>query len=160
YAAQIQNDADKDTRTKTLVQEQWELVAGNIKAACQESHLKEAKTAKAWELDHVWEPSPFPVELPAAERTQVSEPAFSIIPWIARPAKLLSEMPDQPGEVRFAKEIRDRNGRGLLLDPLTREEAEKRHQADETYATAERLSDGGLLTVRRLGPDPDSNSAY
>jgi hypothetical protein len=155
YAAQIQEDARFDAHAKNLVREQWERVSRDINAGCEEFRAKEAATVKAWGFEQVWEPSPFPVELPEAERVRVSEPAFSTTPWISRPEWLLSVMPDQPGELRFGKEIRGRNGRDLLVAPLTREDAEKRHHAGETYATAERLADGSLLTVKRPGLNLD-----
>jgi hypothetical protein len=162
YAAQIQEDEGLDARAKNMVQEQWERVSRDIQAGCEEFRAKEVATVKALGLEHVWEPLPFPVELPEAERAPVSEPAFSTTPWISRPEWLFAVMPDQPSELRFGKEIRERNGRDLLVAPLTREDAQNRHHAGEAYAMAERLADGSLLTLRRPGlhlQDPENPDA-
>jgi hypothetical protein len=153
YVAHIQNDDTLNGYAKKVVREAWERVSSNIEAVCDEFHAKEAATIKALKLEHLWEPSPFPVELSGAERARVSEPAFSITPWIGRPGWLVGEMPDEPGEVRFGKDIRRRNERDLFEVPLSREEAEKRHHASETYAMAERRADGDLLMVMRTGKD-------
>ena len=164
FVAQYENDHRHTGAAKNVIRKQWERVSGDIKNVCEEFHAIEAATVKALKLEHVWEPSPFPIELPAAERAQASEPTFSITPWIERPAWLLGEMPDRPGEACFGKEIHARDQRHLFVVPLTREEAEQRHHAGETYATAERLADGSLLMIRRtsfglrdLGwpPNPD-----
>jgi hypothetical protein len=151
FVAQYQNDDRHTGAAKELIRQQWERVSGDIEKVCEEFRAREAATIKALKLEHVWEPSPFPVELPPAERARVSEPAFSLRPWMPRPQWLLGEAPVQPGEVRFGKEVHTRNGHELLVVPLTREDAEKRHHASETYATTERLTDASLLVIRRVG---------
>ena len=129
--------------------ELWQMIEADIAALCAQSHAREAENAKALKIEHIWEPSPFPVELPAAERTSVAEPVFSRATWISRPSWLLGEVPDTPGEVRFAKATIWRHGRTTLLVPLTREEAEQRHRDCEHYVTVALLSDGARLVIRR-----------
>jgi hypothetical protein len=149
YVEQIERDDRINGYAKNLVREQWSRVSGDIESVCAEFHAKEAATIKALKLEHIWEPSPFPVELSVAERTSRSaEPVFSITPWVDRPSWLLEEAPEQPGETRFAKEIHQRDRRVILQVPLTREEAEDRHRERECYAVAMRLPDGLLFTTR------------
>lgn len=153
YVAQVQSDETMNGYAKEFVRKQWDRVSGDIEALCKKFHAQEAATVKALKLEHIWEPSPFPVELPAAQRARVGEPSFSKAPWISTPSWLYGEMPERPGEVRFGKSIRSRNGRAFFVIPLTREEAKKRHLASEPYARAERLADGTLLRISRDGAD-------
>jgi hypothetical protein len=160
YVEQIVRDDDWTEYWKNLVRKQWERVSGDIESVCAEFHAKEAETIKELKLEHIWEPSPFPVELPVAERASRSaEPPFSTTPWVSRPSWLLQEVPEQPGEVRFAKQIHQRHGRVILQMPLTRQQAEERHREREHYALAVRLADGLLYTTRFLSlwdrNDPD-----
>ena len=63
-------------------------------------HAREAETAKKLKLGDIWEPSPFAVEVPEAERTmRCAEPLFVTTPWIARP----------PGLVRGSRSIQARS---------------------------------------------------
>lgn len=131
---------------------------------CAELRADEAELADALELGDVWEPAPFPVELPPEERaSRSSEPAFHATPWIPRPTWLFGEMPERPGEVRFAQATNDRRGRKVLEIELTPEQAEERHLRHETYVLAARLP-GGLLALvwhARLGsastPQPSAH---
>ena len=150
FVAQYLNDGAHTETAKDLIRQQWERVSGDIEKVCEEFHAREAATVKALNLEHVWEPSPFPVELPPAERARVSEPVFSLQPWVARPPGLLGEMPAQPGEMRFGKEVHTRSGREIFVVPLSRDAAEERHNTNETYAVAERLADGSVLIVRSV----------
>ena len=125
-------------------------VLKNIEATCAECHANEAKVIKALKLEHVWEPAPFPVELPADQRTiGTAEPPFALTPWPARPPWLWQEVPQQPGEVRYAKRSLWRGADVMLLVALTEAESEERHRENETYVVAERLPDGLLLLVSR-----------
>jgi hypothetical protein len=151
YVEQIQNDPAIDSYVKTEVKEEWTRVSSNIDVVCAELRAKEAAVVRALEIEHMWEPSPFPVELPATERARVSEPAFSTTPWISRPPWLLGEAPDQPGEIRYAEKTHIRDGRVLLVMPVPSEEAEQRHRAEGSYAMAARLPDGAMLLTKRLG---------
>lgn len=139
---------------KNLVRKQWELVSSDIEAACAEAHAKEVETIKELKLEHIWEPSPFPVEVLIAERTsRTAEPIFSVTPWLDRPSWLVGEAPERLGEMRFAKAAHYRNGRVSLQVPLTSEQAEARHRDLEDYVLAVRLPEGQLLLVSRFGWD-------
>jgi len=86
-----------------------DLLARDIKEVCAEFHEREAKAVKAMKLQSIWEPSPFPVELPAAQRnSRTAEPLFVPEPWLPRPPGLWLDVPEVPGEVRFAKTWRHR----------------------------------------------------
>jgi hypothetical protein len=53
-----------------------------VASICAEYHEKEEATAKALNLGDAWQPSPFPVEVPANEReTRTNEPPFIDEPW-------------------------------------------------------------------------------
>ena len=127
-----------------------EYVERDIRDVCAEFHDREAKTAAELKLGDIWEPSPFPAELPPDERDQVAESLFVPTPWIARPPGLLAEAPERAGEVRFAKNTFERVGRIYLLAPLTADEAEERHREREDYTLVTRLADGLLLVLKRL----------
>ena len=94
-----------------------------------EARSQEEKVARVHRLGDAWEPSPFPIEVPEAERAQrCDEPPFPARPWIAPPPGLVNAPPTQPGEVRFAsKSLRRRSGLVLVV-ALTHEEAEERHR--------------------------------
>lgn len=125
-------------------------------AFCAQCHAREATVAKELKLDGIWEPSLFPVELPATEQRQAAEALFSTTPWITQRPSPLMDLPAASGEVRFAIDVGRRDGRLVLIAPLTRQEAEERHQRSEKYALAVQL-DGGLdFVVRReLCTDPN-----
>jgi hypothetical protein len=138
-----------------------EYLARDISAVCAEFHDNEAKAAKELKLGDIWEPSPFPAELAPAQRSQVAEPLFVPTPWIARPPGLLEEAPKHAGEVRFAKNTFERDGRIYLLAPLTASEAEERHREGEDYVLVSRLADDLVLVLDRKAwwdrnqPNPD-----
>jgi hypothetical protein len=98
-------------------------------------------------IEQVWEPSPFPVELPTAERSKAAEPPFSTARWPVRPRWLWQELPQVPGEVRYAKKWLRRDDDPLLLVALTAQQAEERHREHENYVLAVRLVDGSLLII-------------
>jgi hypothetical protein len=131
-------------------------MAGDVEAFCAPYHAREAATVQARKLAGIWEPSPFPAELPAVERKRVAEPSFVTTPWIARPQWLLGTMPEKPGEVRFAKDWLRRKGDLRLIVPLSGDEAEERHRNVEDYILAARLSDGLLLLLEWNGLDRDN----
>jgi hypothetical protein len=138
-----------ERRGKHAAREHWERASKDIAATCAECHAQEARTVKAMKLERLWEPSPFPVELPAGKRARVSEPVFTTMPWPEQPSWLWQDMPRQPGEMRYAKDV-VRHGGPRLLVALTREEAEERHRERESYALAARLTDGLLVLVYHL----------
>jgi hypothetical protein len=127
------------------IQAQRALLDRDIALVCEEAHREETANATAFGLDEVWEPSPFPIELPAASRRSVDEPAFNTTPWIPKTTGLVVAPPEQPGEVRFADQWLKSDDRVALLAPLTREEAQRRHEASESYCLATRLRSGELL---------------
>ena len=80
------------------------LLSRKIEDVCDEFRAEEARTVKALKLDSLWVPSPFPVEVPKAERVKpTSEPTFGTTPWIETPSWLLGRLPKQAGEVCFAE---------------------------------------------------------
>jgi hypothetical protein len=134
--------------------EQREFLARDTEAICSEFHAKEDKLAKASKLGDVWEPTPFPVELPQSERTsQLADPLFRPTPWIPRPPELFGDPPEMPGEVRFAKDWLRRSGRVMLIAPLTPAEAQERHRNVEPYVLAARLERGALALLDHGGRD-------
>lgn len=122
---------------------------------CAQRHAEEASKAKELKLDGIWEPSPFPIELPVAERRQSAEALFSTTPWIAERPSPLMDRPTVPGELRFAIDVGNREDFKLIA-PLTRQEAEERHQRFEKYVLAVRL-ESGLDFVLKREPLSDPN---
>jgi hypothetical protein len=114
---------------------------------CAEFRHKEAEAAKELKLGDVWEPTPFPAEMPERERLRCAEPHFVTTPWIARPAGLVGQVPDHPNEVRFAKDALRRKGGLIMLVPLTREVAEEMHRTRQDYVLATRLPGQTLLVL-------------
>jgi hypothetical protein len=88
-------------------------------AFCAQRHAREASVAKELKLDGMWEPSPFPIELPAAEQRRAADALFSTTPWITQRPSPLMALPAAPGEVRFAVDVGRREGRLILIAPLT-----------------------------------------
>jgi hypothetical protein len=131
----------------------WERLTADIDGVCAKLHKWEAETVKALKLERIWEPSPFPVELPASERSRLAEPLFLPTPWIPSPPGLWQEVPTQPGEVRFAKRYWRSDGDLILPGALSVEEAKERHEALEDYVMVARLTDGLLLIIRFSGWD-------
>ena len=129
-------------------------------------HAKEAETARKLKLGDVWEPTPFAGEVPeAALKTKCAEPFFTTSPWIARPPGLVQEVPEHPGEIRFADDTVWRNGRVVMLVALTHDQAKERHRTGQSYSLATRLPGGNLLLFRyysgRSPHDPhETNSNY
>ena len=135
------------------IKEIWERLTTDIDAVCANLHKREAETVKALKLERIWEPSPFPVELPASERSKSVEPPFLPTPWIPSPPGLWQELPTQPGEVRFAKQYWYGKDGLILPAALSAEEAKERHEALEDYVMVARLADGLLLKMMFSGWD-------
>lgn len=128
----------------------------DVEAFCAERHAREASVAEKLKLGGIWEPSPFPIELPAAEQRRAADTLFSTTPWITQRPSPLVDLPAAPGEVRFAVDVGRREGRLILITPLTRQEAEERHQRSETYVLAARLGSGlDFVLKRKLCVDPN-----
>jgi hypothetical protein len=136
-----------------------ERLGQDIDELCADARACEAITAKALKIEHIWEPSPFPVELPAAERRARSDEVLFIPrPWVARPSWLLQELPESVGEIRYAKDFLVRKGRSVLVASLARDDAEDRHRNSEPYVLAARLSEGPALVLFRDGEDRNDPS--
>jgi hypothetical protein len=145
---------DLDKGFKQLIRTHWQDATSDIETFCAKMHAEEAAAIKAMKLDAIWEPSPFPVELPPAERrARSAEPVFMTTPWLPPPSWLWQELPTVPGEIRFAKDFSRRNGRLILPVALTRGDAEVRHHAGENYVLVARLPDGLVLMIRQCGWD-------
>lgn len=151
-----ERDASSSDRARSWAEAQKRFLARDINDICAEAHATEAKTAKALKLQGIWEPSPFPVEVPFDERqARTAESLFVPQPWISRPPSLLEDLPDEPGNIRFSKDWLWRNGEKRLVAALSREQAEEAHQYGESYLLATRLLDGSLLLLDRQGRDRD-----
>lgn len=154
---QVETDDGYDDDDRKRLRERWDLLSRDIETVCAEFHAKEATLIKVMKLEHIWEPSPFPVEVPAARRkSETSEIFFSVEPWIERPPALLQELPEKPGEIMFARDTLERNESVMLMAPITREEAEERHRGLESYVLATRLDDDISLVLKRR-TDRDRN---
>lgn len=161
YVQRSETKALTSGQVKSWVEAQRVLLARDINDVCAEAHASEAKTVKALRLQGIWEPSPFPVELPEAERRdRTAERSFVPQPWVARPPSLLESLPDQAGDVKFAKDWLVRNGERVLVAPINREQAEERHQNGEDYLLVARLPDGLLLRLQRDGTDRDDPDRF
>jgi hypothetical protein len=162
YIREVEHHDPSNPYWKSWATQQWEFLATDIDVICAELHAREAETVKALKLEHIWEPSPFPVEVPVAEAaSRTAEPIFAAKPWISTPPWLLHEPPGRPGDICFAKDDLHRNGRIVLLVPLTRDEAESRHRNGEGYVLASRLEERVLLLLQYYGRDRhDPRCAY
>ena len=126
----------------------FEDLTRDIEATCARYHAREAETVRELKLERFWEPSPFPVELPSVQRAgRCSEPTFIAKPWPAAPPWLWQDLPQVPGEVRYAKNYVWHGNEAKLLVPLTAEEAEDRHRALESYEVVRREPDNRLLSI-------------
>jgi hypothetical protein len=149
------------------VQKRKALLERDVASLCAEYRLRESEIAKEWKLGDVWEPAPFPAEVPEAERAQrCDDPLFVTKPWIPRPPRLVEDPPSAVGEVRFAGDVLWRKGGVTMFRPLTREEAEEKHRTRRHYALAVRLPDGHLLVIWHStgwsphSPDQPKNPDY
>ena len=157
-AEQNASSEDSVVRAKAL----RGFITRDIDAICAEAHAVEADAARKFKLTDLWEPSPFPVELPATQRpVRSAEPKFLTTPWPERPPGLLQPMPDQPGEVQYAKSTFGRDTKASLLVSLTCEQAKARHEHLEDYVLAARTSENGLVLLTRYCHMADRlNPAY
>jgi hypothetical protein len=74
----------------------------DVESFCAQYHAQEASAAKELQLEKIWEPSPFPIELPAAARRESAEAFFSTTPWVMQRPSPLMDLPAQSDEIRFA----------------------------------------------------------
>lgn len=151
--AVVEEYARKYPGVDPRIRKHWEDLTADIEATCARFHAREAELIRELKLERFWEPSPFPVGLPAAQRAgRCSEPVFVTRPWPETPSWLWGDLPQQPGEVRYAKGYNRRSDGLKLLVPLTAEEAEERHRALESYVAARREPDNRLLTISHSTP--------
>jgi hypothetical protein len=147
--AKCDTQAGNNWYLQGLIRNQRALFERDTASLCAECRARESKVASFLQLGNAWEASPFPIEVPAAERAQkCDEPPFPARPWIAPPAGLVNATPMQPGEVRFASKSLQRRSGLVLVVALTREEAEERHRTRQDYVLTMRRPDQSLLVVR------------
>jgi hypothetical protein len=148
YVEEIERRSTAEGHEKHPARAHLEFLLKNVEATCAEYHARETETVKAMKLERFWEPAPFPIELPAARRaSEAADPLFLPKPWTVRPEWLWQQLPEQPGEVRYALHFLRRDGNIRLLVALTPQQAEERHRALESYELLARLPDGLLVSV-------------
>jgi hypothetical protein len=106
---------------------------------------QEADAVRALNIEHVWEASPFPAELPASARAKANEPPFPPKPWLDFPGAWRQDPPDKPGELRFGHSWWRRGGEVMLVSTLTREQAQEQHRKYRSYQLMTRLPEGPVL---------------
>ena len=126
------------------------VVRGEV-AAFAHYRAWEAEVARGYKIEHAWEQSPFPAERVAIK----ADPTFSPTPWLDFPDTWRLDPPEDPGEVRFARDWWDRQGRVSLLYPITREQSEACHRNFEHYVLATRLPERQLLILVHMGSSKD-----
>jgi hypothetical protein len=147
YMAALERNSDLNPTWRASIQQLPKLLDRDIASVCAEYHAKEEKAVADLKLRDLWEPSPFPAELPEADRSRASEVAFVTSPWVAEPPWLAQELPEHPGEVRFATIMHRRRNQLVLLVALTPEEARRKHDERERYVLATRLAEGQRLVL-------------
>jgi hypothetical protein len=130
--------------------ERHALLARGEAAVFEHYRSWEAEVARGHKIEQAWEPSPFPVQLPASQRAAKSaDPKFAPTPWPDFPTTWRQDPPETPGEIRFAGHWWYRQGRLELLHPITREQAETRYRNFEHYVLATRLTAAQVLILAR-----------
>jgi hypothetical protein len=148
YVEELERKPIATAYWQNFVRELRAFVERDIANVCAEYHAREAETIKALKLESIWEPAPFPAELPATDRKDRSnEKLFVTTPWVGKPAGLVEYEPERAGEVRFSRMAQHRKDRIALLIPLTRGEANAAHRHRENYLLAARLPQGPLLIL-------------
>ncbi len=135
-------------RWQSDLRKQRSFLERDIVSICSEFHAREREAAQEMKLGGVWEPAPFPIEVPASERVaKCAEPRFVTTPWVPRPPGLTQELPERLGEVRFATDELWRKGRIVAFLPLTGEQAEEKHGTYQDYVLFTRLDGGSRLIL-------------
>lgn len=120
----------------------------DIADMCADHHRREADMASVLKLKAIWEPTPFPVELPKASRAaRTDEAPFPLAPWAPLPDDLYGALPEELDVPVFSKRLQDQGDAFIRLVPLSREDAEQRHEAHDRYCMVVRLSPANLLTI-------------
>jgi hypothetical protein len=134
YLARFESDGRDEERRARL--------EGDRTALFAHYHGKEAETARAMNIEHAWEPTPFPAEVSDGQRAASHDPIFTPTPWLEFPPSWRHFPPEQPGELLFGRRSRHRHNVPFLISPLTREEAEHRHRNCLPYKMMTRLPEG------------------
>lgn len=113
-------------------------------------HKREARIVGRFEVDPGWRKSPFAGELPPDERAAALDPAFDTSRWVGFDPGWRSEMPRQPGEMKFAEKVWSGGEGRFLVGEISPEEAVRRAAAFETHVLARRMEDGALLTLSHI----------
>jgi hypothetical protein len=154
YVDEVEQRAGDSDRIRSWVEGERKRLERDINEVCAEAHATEAQTARALKLQDAWEPSPFRVELPHVEGIERSaDPLFVPQPWPSQPLLLYQRLPDETGDIRFAKDWLVREGETILVAPLSRDQAEERHQQGENYLLTTRMAEGLFLMLHRQGTD-------
>ena len=156
HVERLKDDRGASDSYYLTIRELLDSFSRDVETFCAQRHAEEANSVKELKLEGIWEPSPFPIELPVAEQRQSAEAFFSTTPWIMQHPSPLMDLPAEAGEVRFAIEVGRREGSLILIAPLTRQEAEERHHRSEKYVLAARLG-SGLCFVLKREPSLDRN---
>jgi hypothetical protein len=139
-AALLVDEVRRDEKEQRYLETAQLLLDWDTADLCAKYREREAANAKQLKLAKVWECSPFPAEVPAPERSMMSEPKFLDTPWIDSAPHLWEKLPENVGSVRFAEFIYWRKGQQLLGQPLSFEQAKEFHRAHRRYVVACRLS--------------------
>jgi hypothetical protein len=134
YLARFEHNGRDEARRARL--------EGDRTALFAHYHGKEAESARAMNIEHVWEPTPFPAEVSDGQRAASHDPIFTPARWLEFPPGWRHLPPEQPGELLFGRRCRHRDNVPFLISPLTREEAEHRHRNCLPYKMITRLPAG------------------
>jgi hypothetical protein len=148
YLAQFERSPDQ---TAGWVKAGRALVDRGSDAVFEWYRAAEAWVARRMKIEEVWEPTPFPAELPQRERGRSADPLFAPTPWLDFPSDWRIEAPTQPGDVRFGEECELRDGRVMLLHPRTRKQAEEVCGKRLWYLLMTRLPEGQVLVLDQHG---------
>ena len=115
-AALVEETERKYEHLAAEIRQHWEHLSADIERTCAEYHAKEAETVKALKLERFWEPSPFPVELPASKRESKSaESLFVTRPWPTPRRGFGRSRRRTPGSVCYAKDVLYREPDGIVF---------------------------------------------
>jgi hypothetical protein len=134
YLARFESDGRDEVRRARL--------EGDRTALFAHYHAKEAETARVMNIEHLWEPTPFPAEVSDGQRAASHDPIFTPTPWLEFPAGWRHLPPKKPGELLFGGDWWRRDNVPFLISPRTREEAEHRHRNCLPYQLMTWLPEG------------------
>jgi hypothetical protein len=155
YLAQFERKPD---RTAAWVKAERALLDRGKDAVFEWYRAQEAVVAEGMKIEQVWEPTPFPAELPQPERARSADALFVPTPWLDFPGDWRVEAPTQPGDVRFGGDWKLRDGKVMLLHPRTREQAEDGYHKRLWYVLMTRLPEGQVLVLNQYGTISDGEA--